>query len=137
MSCLKKSICIKKINKATLIKFWNSTCVNVKKHLTKVNITYFFLFLFDILLVVYLARKNVINYVLVFDEKIFISKTKYLLWGRNYVNLIVIAFVYIYGCVLNRFFLKRRNTKNFLLWLLIILFILNILLFIIFTKRVY
>lgn len=109
----------------------------VSKYLTKVNITYFLFFLIDVILVIYLARQNIVNYVVVFDEEIFVSKTKYLLWGRNYVNVIVTAFFYIYGCLLNKFFLKRKNTKKFLGWLLIILLMINVLLFILFTKKVY
>ena len=107
------------------------------KYLTKVNITYFIFFLIDIILVIYLARGNRVNYVLIFDEEIFVSKTKYLLWGRNYVNVIVTAFFYIYGCLLNRFYLKRKNTRKFLLSLLGVLLVVNVLLFIIFTKRIY
>ena len=109
----------------------------ISKYLTKVNITYFIFFLVDIILVIYLARGNKVNYVLMFDDEIFLSKTKYLLWGRNYVNVIVTAFFYIYGCLLNKFYLKRKNTKKFLLLLLAILLIVNILLFIIFTKKIY
>lgn len=111
--------------------------IDIKKYLTKFNITYFIFFLIDIIFVIYLARGNKINYVLMFDEEIFISKTKYLLWGRNYVNVIVTAFFYVYGCLLNKFYLKRKNSKKFLLSLLGILLVLNVLLFIIFTKRIY
>ena len=105
--------------------------------MTKVNITYFIFLLVDIVLVIYLARQNIVNYAVLLDEEIFVSKTRYLLWGRNYINVIVIAFFYIYGCILNKFFLKRKNSKKFLIRLLAILLVLNILLFIIFTKRVY
>ena len=108
-----------------------------KKYLNKVSITYFVLLLLDIILVIYAARLNVVNYAVVLDEEIFLSKTRYLLWGRNYVNVIIIFFFYIYTCLINRFFLKRKNTKKFLIWLLIGLIILNVLLFIIFTKKVY
>jgi hypothetical protein len=110
---------------------------DLKKYLTKDNITYFTLLLFDIVLVIYLARQNIVNYAVVMDEEIFVSKTKYLLWGRNYVNVIVIAFFYVYTCLVNKFFLKKKNTKKFLLWLFGILVIINVLLFVIFTKRVY
>lgn len=111
--------------------------INIKKYLTKVNITYFVFLLVDIVLIIYLARQNVINYAVVLEKEIFVSKTRYLLWGRNYINIIAIAFFYIYGCFLNKFFLKRKLSKNFLVWLLAILLILNVLLFIIFTKKVY
>ena len=116
------------INKKDLFKY---------KYLTKVNITYFVFLLVDIVLIIYLARQNVINYAVVLEKEIFVSKTRYLLWGRNYINIIAIAFFYIYGCFLNKFFLKRKLSKNFLVWLLVILLILNVLLFIIFTKKVY
>lgn len=111
--------------------------IELKKYLTKVNITYFILVLLDIILVIYLARQNIVNYVKISDVEVFVSKTRYLLWGRNYVNLIAIAFFYIYTCLVNKFFLGRKNDKKFLLWLLVGLVVLNVLLFIIFTKRVY
>ena len=109
----------------------------IDKYFTKVNITYIAFLLVDIILVIYLARGNRVNYVLMFDDEIFLSKTKYLLWGRNYVNIIVTAFFYIYGCLINKFYLKRKNTRKFLLSLLGVLLVVNVLLFIIFTKRIY
>lgn len=107
------------------------------RFITKVNVTYFILFLLDIGLVIYFARQNIVNYVTVWNQDIFVSKTKYLLFGRNYINLIIIGFFYLYICLINRFFLKRKNTKRFLGWLLVILAGLNIGLFVLFTKRVY
>ena len=109
----------------------------VAKIFTKVNITYFVLFLIDIIFAICFARQNVVHYVVVLKHEIFVSKTRYLLFGRNYINLILIAFFYLYICLVNKFFLRRKNTKKFLLLLFISLSILNILLFFIFTKRVY
>ena len=120
-------------NKATQLEDKNI----LKKYLNKVNVTYFLLFIFDVALVIYLARKNVINYVEVFDEEILVGKMKYLFLGRNYINVVVILFFYIYICLINRFFLHRKNTVKFLLLSLVVLVILNILLFILFSKRVY
>lgn len=111
--------------------------VDWKKIFTKVNITYAILLLLDIVLVIYLARKNIVNYVEVLGVEVFASKTRYLLWGRNYVNLVVIVFFYIYTCLINKFFLKRKNTKKFLILLLAILVILNVFLFVLFTKKIY
>lgn len=111
--------------------------INLKKYFTKVNITYFILFLLDIILVIYSARKNIVNYVVISDQEVFVGKIRYLLLGRNYINLIIIGFFYIYTCLINRFFLQRKNTKKFLLWLFLILIILNLLLFFFFTKKVY
>lgn len=111
--------------------------IDLRKYFTKVNITYFILLLLDIILVVYSARRNIVNYVVVLDEEIFVSKTRYLLCGRNYVNLVIIVFFYIYICLINKFFLQKKNTKRFLFGLFIGLVILNLLLFALFTKRVY
>ena len=109
----------------------------LRKYLTKINITYFFVFLVDIIMVVLMARRNVVNYVSIFDEEIFVSKTRYLLFGRNYINLVIIAFFYIYTCLINKFFLKLKNSKKFLISLFIILVLVNMLLFFLFTKKVY
>lgn len=109
----------------------------IKKLFTKVNITYIILFLCDIILVIYSARKNIVNYVMILDQDVFVSKTKYLLVGRNYINLFIIGFFYIYICLVNRFFLHRRNTKKFLISVFFLVVFFNIILFFLFTKRVY
>lgn len=109
----------------------------VKNLMTKRNITFFILILLDIILVIYSARKNIVNYVTVYDQDIFVSKTRYLLVGRNYINLLITGFFYLYICLINRFFLLRRNTKKFLGWLFVILVIMNFVLFFLFTKRFY
>ena len=87
----------------------------LKKCLTKTNITYITILLLDIILTIYLARQNMVNYAVVLDEEIFISKTRYLLLGRNYINLITTSFFYIYLCIINKFYLHNKNTKKFLL----------------------
>lgn len=111
--------------------------LKIKKYLTKQNITYFTILLFDIILTIYLAGQNMVNYAIVLDEEIFISKTRYLLWGRNYINLITTTFFYIYLLIINKFFLHNKNTKKFLLYSLLIITILNLSIFIIFTKKIY
>ena len=73
----------------------------------------------------------------VLDQDIFVSKTSYLLFGRNYINLIITIFFYLYICLINRFFLKRKNTKRFLWWLLIGIIFLNLVLFFCFTRKIY
>lgn len=115
----------------------NNKANKLSNIITKVNVTYFVLFLLDIILVVYSARQNVVNYVTVLDQDVFVSKTRYLLLGRNYINLIITVFFYLYICLMNRFFLQRKNTKNFLGCLLVGLVFLNLVLFFLFTKRVY
>lgn len=137
---MNKKIGIKKENKKVKTQTTQLDKKNkniLKKYLNKINVTYFLLFLFDIALVIYLARQNVINYVEVLDEEILVGEMKNLFLGRNYVNIIVIVFFYIYICLINRFFLHRKNTIKFLILLLVVLVILNVLLFVLFSKRVY
>ena len=57
-------------NKATQLEDKNI----LKKYLNKVNVTYFLLFLFDVVLVIYLARKNIINFS--WKDEIFIFRKK-------------------------------------------------------------
>lgn len=109
----------------------------LRKNFTRKNVTYFVLFLVDIALVIYSARKNIVNYVVVSDQSIFVSKTRYLLFGRNYINLIITSFFYLYICLIHRFFLHEKNTRKFFVCLFFSLIILNCLLFVIFTKRIY
>lgn len=118
-------------------KLKDNSFARVKKNLTKVNITYFILAVVDIILVIYTARGNIVNYVVILDEEIFMSKTSYLLFGRNYVNLVIISFFYVYTLLVTKFYLKKEITKKFLGILFLIIFIINILLFYIFTKKVY
>ena len=51
--------------KGRKLKFFNKFVL--RKYLTKINITYFFVFLVDIIMVVLMARRNVVNYVSIFD----------------------------------------------------------------------
>jgi len=118
---------MKLINKSSLI----------LEKLGKKNIAYFVLFLLDIIFVIYLARRNIVNYVEFSGHDIFITDKKNMFFGRNYINVIVTVFFYIYFCMINRFILKEKNTKKFLFILFFILVVLNGLLFYLFTKRVY
>ena len=62
--------------------------------LTKKNILYSILLLIDIILIIYMAKHNAVNYVKISGQSIFVSKTRYLLLGRNYITLVVIMFFY-------------------------------------------
>ena len=104
---------------------------------TKKNIIYLLLIVVDIGLVIYVARKNIVNYVDIGEKNIFIGDKKNLWLGRNYISLIITVFFYIYTCVLHRYFLHEKNTKKFLIGLFFFLIILNGLLFYLFTVRVY
>lgn len=108
-----------------------------KKIINKTSITYLGLILFDVLLTIYIARQNVINYVVIADKKIMISKLNYLLLGRNYVNVVLMLFFYGYTCIVNKFFLKRKNSIKFLILVFGLIVCINLLLFYLFSNKVY
>ncbi len=112
-------------------------CLNLKKRISKKTITYLFLIMADVFLIIYVARKNVVNYADFFGKSIFVGEKKNLFLGRNNISLIVTLFFYLYICLMNRFFLKQKNTKKFFIGLLLFLVILNGVLFYCFTTRVY
>lgn len=115
----------------------NSIKVFLANIITKSNFIYFILALIDIILIIYFARSNVVNYVEVIGEEIFVSKTRYLLLGRNYIALIVTFFFFVYTLALQHFFFHKKLTRKYLLITFFFYFILNVMLFYLFTKRIY
>lgn len=111
--------------------------VKNKDIINKTSVTYLLLFIFDIVLTIYMARRNVINYVLILDKKVRVSSLVYLLLGRNYINIAIMFFMYSYTCLINKYFLNRKNSIKFLSLLLIIVVALNLLLFFVFSNKVY
>ena len=105
--------------------------------LNKNFIIYFLMGLCDIVLVIYCARYNKAHYVKLLDEDVFIGKTKNLIFGRNYINLIISIFFYIYSLLIYRFFLRKKFSKIFVIGSLFFIFIFNIILFVCFSVRVY
>lgn len=100
-------------------------------------IIYFFLFIIDIVLIIYVARRNVVNYVIINGHRYLIGEWKNLFLGRNYVSLFVTLFTYSYFCLVNYFFLQKKRTKRFLAGLMVGLLTFNLLLFYWFTYRIY
>ena len=102
------------------------------------NIIYSILMIIDILLIIYAARRNYVNYAKVItEEKIFVGNTKNLLFGRNYIALIITFFFYIYILMCNKLLFNKKITKKNSLLTLIFLLVINITLFYIFAKRIY
>jgi len=100
-------------------------------------VVYGFLLLIDIVLVIYCAKKNIVQYVKYYDKNIFIGKTREMLLGKNYVNLIITMFFNFYLLAISRYFFKKKiYKKNIVISFLVILFI-NLVLFYIFTKKIY
>ncbi len=108
-------------------------CANRKKRI----LVHFALIVIDVILVWYMARRNMVHLVQLNGKDVLLGNTRFLLFGRNYVNLIIIAFFSIYTIFLQRFFFKRKLIWKFILGVILFYFVLNIVLFSIFTVRIY
>ena len=110
-----------------------------KKTISKrIIIFYIILLLINITMIIYSARHNYVNYVsLPGNERILISKNEILLFGRNYIALIITAFFSIYTLLFNKYLLKLKNTKKLSISTLLFYLILNIFLFYIFNKKIF
>ena len=111
--------------------------LNLKKYITKQNIIYLIIAISDIFLIIYSARKNMINYVKIENKKMYLGAKTNLIFGRNYISLVTTLVVYIYTLLINKvYFKKKTNIKNYIIFLILLL-LSNCLIFYIFTNRVY
>ena len=107
------------------------------KILNKCNVISFGVILCDVIFVIVCAMKNKIHYVSMMGEDIIMGEYKDLFLGNNYINPIATCFFYLYFLAVWKIFLKNKITKRFaFIWFLVIVGI-NLLLFCIFTKRIY
>lgn len=95
------------------------------------------LLIIDIILIICFARDNYANYADVEGNVIFVGEIKNLLFGRNYIGLIVTCFIYFYGVLVGKFLCNNKFKIKQLILLFIGIFVLNILLFYIFTNKIY
>ena len=111
--------------------------LNLKKYITKQNIIYLIIAISDIFLIIYSARRNMINYVKIENKKMYLGAKANLIFGRNYISLVTTLVVYTYTLLINKvYFKKKTNIKNYIIFLILLL-LLNCLIFYIFTNRVY
>ena len=111
--------------------------LNLKKYITKQNIIYLIIAISDIFLIIYSARRNMINYVKIENKKMYLGAKTNLIFGRNYISLVTTLVVYIYTLLINKvYFKKKTNIKNYIIFLILLL-LLNCLIFYIFTNIVY
>ena len=111
--------------------------LNLKKYITKQNIIHLIIAISDIFLIIYSARRNMINYVKIENKKMYLGAKTNLIFGRNYISLVTTLVVYIYTLLINKvYFKKKTNIKNYIIFLILLL-LLNCLIFYIFTNRVY
>lgn len=93
--------------------------------------------LLDVCLIIYVAKSNSVNYVDINGNNVLVGDEKNLLFGRNYITLVVSLFTFIYFIIIDKFMLKIKEDKKYLLWLFIGILLVNMILFFIFTNRVY
>lgn len=112
--------------------------LNLKKYLTKENIIYLLVIIVNIAIIIYAARNNFINYVTLENQKpIYLGAKHNLFLGRNYITLVTTIIVYIYLIILKKFYFKHKINIKYLILMLFFIFILNSILFYLFTKKVY
>ena len=109
---------------------------DVKKTKKKI-IIYSIIMLIDIIMIFLFAKRNILHFVVVGNKKVNVSGTNRMLFGKNYITLIVTFFLYIYICMINKVVFKEKKKELFYVILFLGLIIINILLFVICSKRVY
>lgn len=116
----------------------NNTKISLKEKITKKNILYLLISLVDIIFIIYCARHNYANYATIpNEESFFVGDSKDLLFGKNYIVLIFTIFIYIYVILANKLFFKIKYSKKNILKKFLIIFLINTIIFFIFTKRIY
>ncbi len=136
---MKESTKKKKEKKSNNLNNKTKTTKNKLPKITKEYIIYLILGLLDIVIIIYSARHNYAHYVSIAGSKnVYIGDTfRNLIFGKNYITLVITAFFFSYICLLNKFMFHKKNTKKFVLILLISLILVNCILFYTFTNKIY
>ena len=103
----------------------------------KEYLVYTLIMVCDIVLVIYCACQNKVQYVKMFGKDIFVGKSRDMFFGKNYINIIIIIFFSIYLLAIRKGLFHKKVTKKSLLITFCGFFLINLILFYIFTKRVY
>ena len=135
----------KKINKANIHKTVdkakknkNSVDSKLSKIISRRNVVYLLILVADLSIIIYAARRNIINYVEVSKNKYsYFGDSSNIYFGRNYITLVTTLVVYIYLLILNKFYYKIKIDIKYLVLSFIILFFINIIMFYLFTIKVY
>lgn len=110
---------------------------SVKDFIKNKNYIYLFLLLINIVFTIYIAKKNSVHYVKVLDNDVLISNDKLLFWGRSYINLLIIGFFSLYTILIRRFLLKKKITFKSSILIVLLYFVLDVVLFYLFIKRIF
>ena len=110
----------------------------LKNKVTPSKIIFFLIFMIDVIIIIYFAGNNKAQYVLSKSGKsIFIGDTKNLLFGRKYISLVTTFFFFSYICLLKKLLLRKKLTLIFIAKVFFSLLLINEILFLVFTKRIY
>ena len=127
----------KKINKKSTTKN-QKKAKEIKIKLKDSKFYSIILTLIDISIIIYSAKHNYVNYVsLPGKGKILIGTTKNIVFGRNYITLIVTCFICIYTFICNKYLFNIKNTKKRVLLTILFYLIINLVLFYLFTNKIY
>ena len=107
------------------------------KIINKQNIIYSLIILIDILIIIYAARHNFINYVTINKKSFYLGNKRNLFLGRNYITLLTTVIVYLYFLLINKYYFHKKINKKYLILILLGLLIINCLIFYLFTIKVY
>lgn len=103
----------------------------------KEYLVYFFIMICDMVLVIYCACQNKVQYVKMLGKDIFVGKSQDMFFGKNYINVIIIMFFGIYLLAVRKRLFHKGVTKKSLMITFCGVILINLVLFYIFTKRVY
>ena len=112
---------------------------SIKNKITKKNLFYLLIAVIDISFIIYCARHNYANYVMdrIEGDYYYVGDSKDLLFGKNYITLIFSSIIFIYILLSNKVFFQKKNNKKAIIKLFFLVFLINIIRFFIFTKRIY
>lgn len=115
----------------------NSKRKNLKKFIENKDYIYLFLLLINVVFTVFIAKKNSVHYVKVLGNSVLVSSEKFLFLGRGYINLLIIGFFSLYTILIRKLLLKKKITFKSSALIIALYFVIDILLFYLFVKRIF
>lgn len=115
----------------------NSKRKNLKKFIENKDYIYLFLLLINVVFTVFIAKKNSVHYVKVLGNSVLVSNGKFLFLGRGYINLLIIGFFSLYTILIRKLLLKKKITFKSSALIIALYFVVDILLFYLFVKRIF
>lgn len=115
----------------------NSKRKNLKKFIENKDYIYLFLLLINVVFTVFIAKKNSVHYVKVLGNSLLVSNEKFLFLGRGYINLLIIGFFSLYTILIRKLLLKKKITFKSSALIIALYFVVDILLFYLFVKRIF